>query len=251
MKGNLRNRQIHFWTGGIALFFLTITTVTGILWAYAPYMYWQPGYKQKQEEVRTLDKAEMSSLVSPSEVLENVQNKMGVDAKIHDISIAWEADQLVYRVRIENLDGKKSNHLMNARLGQWLSPLTENQAIRFAQQYLPSGTQVLEAELLDNWIHRKKSSGRAAWRIMFRDSRKTEIFLDPDTGLILEDQDRTRRFHWWVMRLHQFNFFGTNKILSIISGLPLLILLVSGLVMLWRRLKRPSSRKKRLKELKT
>jgi uncharacterized iron-regulated membrane protein len=86
--------------------------------------------------------------------------------------------------------------------------------------------------LLSNWVHRNKTAGVKAFRIRFQDAGKTEIFLDPQTGHILEDGDRIRRLHFLVMQLHQLNFFGFRKVLTIVSALPLLLMIITGTYLL-------------------
>ncbi|ORU90958.1 MAG: hypothetical protein A6F72_00080 [Cycloclasticus sp. symbiont of Poecilosclerida sp. N] len=236
------NRKLHYWTAGIAFFFLLITTITGILWAYAPYMYWESGYKEKQNKSQSISMDDISKAITLPKMFEYTQLCTEKDTKVMSFSLVREVNSLFYRINSIDSDGGKDNTLINAINGKCLSPLPKNLAIAFARQYVPTETLLIDANLLDNWIHRKKSKGRLAWRIQFNDSGKTEIFIDPYHGVILEDQNTARRFHWWIMKLHQFNFFGTHKILSIISGVPLLIILFSGGFMLWVRIKRKYQR---------
>ena len=66
----------------------------------------------------------------------------------------------------------------------------------------------------------------------FDDADATEIVLDRQTGEILEDEGRWRRVHFAVMQLHQLNFFGFEKTLLNIPGVPILLMSLSG-CLLW------------------
>ncbi|MFQ5580353.1 MAG: PepSY domain-containing protein, partial [Nitrospiria bacterium] len=142
-----------------------------------------------------------------------------------------DAGMLLYDVRARSSDGKVHRTLLDANSGHWLSPLNEETALRFARQYVPGTPPVEAVSLQEAWIPRKKSQGRPAWVVRFGDAGETEIVIDPVTGAILEDQDSVRRFHFFIMKLHQFNFFGFKKVLTIIPGLPLLIAILTGGIM--------------------
>ena len=65
-------------------------------------------------------------------------------------------------------------------------------------------------------------------RVRFDNADATEIVLDRQTGDILEDEGRWRRVHFAVMQLHQLNFFGFEKTLLNIPGVPILLMSLSG-----------------------
>lgn len=73
---------------------------------------------------------------------------------------------------------------------------------------------------------RRRPSGHCAWP-------STES-LHRDTGAILADEDTGLRIHTFVTHLHQLNYFGFKKTLTAAAGLPLLLLVFTGLVM-WAR----------------
>lgn len=58
-----------------------------------------------------------------------------------------------------------------------------------------------------------------------------------------------RRFHFLIMDLHQLNFFGFKKVLTIIPGLPLLIAIFTGMIMWmtpkWRNYLKTKANKKK------
>ena len=65
----------------------------------------------------------------------------------------------------------------------------------------------------------------------FRQSRNPEIVIRHDTGAILADEDTGRRIHTFVTNLHQLNSLTFRKTLTAAAGLPLLLLMFTGLVM--------------------
>jgi hypothetical protein len=67
--------------------------------------------------------------------------------------------------------------------------------------------------------------------VRFRQEKNPEIFVDSNSGKIIEEQDDIRRFHFWIIKLHQFNFLGFKKTLTIIPGTALLLLIISGVFM--------------------
>ena len=62
-----------------------------------------------------------------------------------------------------------------------------------------------------------------------------EIYIDRNSATIVEESDDARAFHLWVMKLHQLQFLGTKKELTLIPGAALLFLLVTGSTIWLRR----------------
>lgn len=93
----------------------------------------------------------------------------------------------------------------------------------------------------ESYTPRKKHAAVDAIRVTFDDPDGTEIILDRSTGDMLEDEGRRRRLHFLVMQLHQLNFFGFEKTLLNIPGVPLLLMGISGALLWflqWRRARR-------------
>jgi hypothetical protein len=70
--------------------------------------------------------------------------------------------------------------------------------------------------------------------VRFKQPRNPEIVIHRDSGVILADEDTGRRIHFFVTQLHQYNYFGFKKTLTALAGVPLLLLVPTGLVM-WLR----------------
>lgn len=226
----MNSRLIHYRIALLFSVFILITTITGLLWAYAPYLYWKDGYKTK--------KVALSAPVLPGKLFgfDQLASLADFPAKnFQAIELRAEAGLWVFEVK----DGKQS-WLLDAVTGRSISPLSEENARLIGNQYLPAGTSFISAELISNWVDRKDLKFGSAWLLRAGDSAKTEIVLDANSGAILEDSDTIRRFHFWVMKLHQFKFLGTHKELTAVSGVPLLVLLLSGLILGWKRWKAQS-----------
>lgn len=222
----MRFRSLHRWLARISLVFIAVSVVTGLLWAYAPHMYWRPGYMAVKHETSTLPLD--AARIKLDDALTRLVTHRGKGVEPLSASLRSENGNLLYTFRYRMGNGAIQASLMDAISGNWLSPLTEGEAIRFARQYVEEKPAVEDVTFLSAWIRRKAKTEVPVWRIRFADSSNTEIFIDPYTGNILEDQDTSRKFHFWVMKLHQFQFFGTNKELTIVAGLPLFMLLVTG-----------------------
>lgn len=244
-------RKFHRSFGMMFGLFLFLTAVTGLLWAYAPYLYWKPGYMMKKAASPSPPLSQAA--LSFSEAVDILEEREGREMEVQSILLRKGFGRLLYEIEYD-VTGEKRRCLIDAQTGDFLSPLTEQLAIQVARQYVRGDTRLESVDLLPNWVHRKKTHGVPAFRIRFRDVERTEIFLDPQTGHILEDQDRARRFHFLVMRLHQLNFFGFRKVLTIVPGLTLLSMIVTG-ACLWigpqikrRRLRREKEIQKPLEE---
>lgn len=224
----IKFRAAHRVIARVSLVFIAVSGVTGLLWALRTLFYWDADYMTRKHEI--LSPPLTAARIDVHEALH--QLGMHAEAKIEPVSVSLrgEVGRLIYELYYLAPDAKPQTALVDAVSGDWLSPLRREDAIRFARQYIEGEPRVESAELLENWVSRKAAKKeRPAWRIGFADPGRTEIFSDPFTGGILEDQDASRRFHFFIMKLHQFHFFGTNKELTILSGLPLLVLLTTGL----------------------
>lgn len=239
------HRDITLWS----VVFLAISVITGLLWAYAPYLYWDEGYLQRKHELPSPDLTQ--ARFSVPDVIRKTETKFGEGVVLQELVLRSDAGMLLFDLQYLGAEGKMHRALLDASSGDWTSPLSEEDALRFARQYVRGDPPVETVYLLKEWFHRKKKSGRPAWYVRFGDAGGTEIFIDPETGGILEDQDNIRRFHFFIMKLHQFNFFGFKKVLTIIPGLPLLIAIVTGMMMWvtpkWRKYLKRKKREQKYK----
>ncbi len=206
------------------MLFLTISAVTGLLWAYAPHLYWQPGYKEAK---RKFEAAKLSANRVSLDAVEQSAARAGcVNPPAFNLSV--RAGRWVWQLKCP-----EKSVLIDAVSGLVLSPLSDELARTFADEYVPAGFVVSNLTRSSAWLDRKPGAKpRDAWVVRYGDSKETEIVIDASTGEVLEESDTVRRFHFWVTKLHQFQFFGTAKTLTAMSGVPLLILIVTGVRML-------------------
>lgn len=76
---------------------------------------------------------------------------------------------------------------------------------------------------------RKAKEPKPTYKIAFKNSVNSEIYLDAETGDIVEDYDDNRAFGIWVMRLHEYDFFNSKKGITTIVTVIMMLLALSGL----------------------
>lgn len=57
----------------------------------------------------------------------------------------------------------------------------------------------------------------------------SEIYLEAETGDIVEDFDDKRVFGIWVMRLHEYDFFNAKKSITTLITITMMLLALSGI----------------------
>ncbi|MHA3775196.1 PepSY domain-containing protein [Verrucomicrobiota bacterium sgz303538] len=226
-------RRFHRWLGLGSTAIVLATVVTGLLWAYAPYLYWAGGYMEKKHPtaIASFDQIALTHQYS----IRIAREQLGKDAVVSSVTLRSELGTALYEVTGQR-EGKEVTVLIDAASGKVLSPLTPEFATQIARQYVAGEPPVQCVKLLDQFEHRSGKTYKSVYQVRFQLPKNPEILLSAASGKILEDQDDVRRFHFGVMRLHQLNFFGFKKTLTIIPGTAMLLLIVSG-VMLSRRRK--------------
>jgi uncharacterized iron-regulated membrane protein len=229
-----KGRLLHRWLGIASVGFLFLSVVTGLLWANARFLYWQDQYKEK---LHPLPVVPVNQAVLPlSAVVERVPVLAGTDAVVDQLTLKSDFGLLLYDVRIHKNKAKQAL-LLDAVSGEPLSPISEDLASRIARQYVRGVAAVTQVRR-ESYTPRKKHATVDAIRVSFDDSDETEIVLDLSTGDILEDEGRWRRVHFLVMQVHQLNFWGFEKTLLNIPGIPLLLMGVSGAFLWWLQWRR-------------
>lgn len=221
-------RLTHRWLGMGALGFLLLSVVTGLLWADAKFLYWDEHYKEK---VRPLVGLPLESAKVPLDrALLAAKGAVGGQALVEQVLLRSDFGRLFYEVKLR-VEGVQTVLLVDAMTGEQISPISPDLAPTIAAQYVKAPAAVAGVEV-ERYTPRKKKRAQDALRVRFDDANATEIVLDRQTGDILEDEGRWRRVHFAVMQLHQLNFFGFEKTLLNISGVPILLMSLSGLL-LW------------------
>ncbi|HVG01479.1 MAG TPA: hypothetical protein VM842_01250 [Nitrospira sp.] len=223
-----RLRQAHRWFGLGALGFLLLSVSTGLLWADSKFLYWDERYKEK---IRPLAGPTVESAMLPIDrVFLLAKGEVGGHALVEQTTLRSDFGRLFYDVKLRG-EGGSTTLLLDAMSGERLSPISEELAPVIAAQYVRSPAAVIGVKV-ERYTPRKKKRAYDAVRVRFDDAAATEIVLDRQTGEILEDEGRWRQVHFAVMQLHQLNFFGFEKTLLNIPGIPLLLMGFSGLA-LW------------------
>lgn len=222
-------RRLHRVVALGSVAFLASTTVTGLLWAYAPVLYWEEGYMKKKTSAPSPAPGEAS--VTVPDAIRVAERAVGRRIMVEAVLLRPDFGRLLYEVQYRAAESA-GVFLVDAITGEPLSPLTEGRAVEIAKQYVRGAPDVEGVDRLDAFVPRSGGAGVPAYRVRFRAPRSPEIVIHRDSGQILEDQDAVRRFHFLVMKLHQFNVFGFRKTLTVVSGLPLLVLITTG-VALW------------------
>lgn len=221
-------RNAHRWMAMAAVGFFLLSLITGLLWVNAKFLYWDEHYKEKVHRVAgpPLETAQ----IALSAAISVGKAAMGGAAQVEQVTLRSDAGKLFYDLRLR-AEGAARTILVDATTGERLSPISEALARDIARQYVrePADVTVVAAE---QYTPRKKHKAQDALRVGFNDTARTEIVLDRHTGEILEDEGRWRKIHFFVMQLHQLNFFGFEKTLLNVPGIPLLIMGLTGLF-LW------------------
>ena len=221
-------RLAHRWFGMGALGFLLLSVVTGLLWADAKFLYWADHYKEK---VRPLVGPSLeAATLSVERAMVKAKAAVGGRASIEQVLLRSDFGRLFYELKLR-VEGVSTTLLLDAITGEQLSPISSDLAPAIAQQYVRTPASVTAVEM-ERYTPRKKKRAQDAVRVRFDDADATEIVLDRQTGEILEDEGRWRRVHFAVMQLHQLNFFGFEKTLLNIPGVPILLMSLSG-CLLW------------------
>ena len=229
-------RRFHRWIGLGSAVIILLSVVTGLLWAYAPYLYWHEGYLEKKHPAPSVSLEAVR--MTPQDAIRLARERLGDKSEINSVSLRSEAGTPVYEVVAKGSSGKESSILIEAHQALVWAPIPQEYAVQIARQYVAGEPEVASVALLDEFKHRSGKVHPSVYQVRFQNPGGTEIFLSGQSGKILEDQDEIRRFHFWVMRLHMLNFFGFKKTLTIIPGAALLILLITGILISRRRRKR-------------
>lgn len=227
MRANVWHRRVAVLSAGLLL----VTAVTGILWAYAPHLYFREGYLKKKNMKAT--PALSSARLTPQEAIRLAAPALR-QGQAEMLTLRPEGGLLVYEITWR--EGRAVHaQLIDAVSGAKLSPLNEQMAAAIAAEYVVGNPPIKDIAIVDNYRHRSGRFIQSVYRVRFAATGNPEIFIDRNSAAIVEESDDARAFHFWVMKLHQLQLFGTKKELTLIPGLALVMLVCSGIVIWWRR----------------
>ena len=225
---------MRFWHRRVAILSagsLLLTAITGILWAYAPHLYFKDGYLKKKH-VKAAPPLKAARLSSQEAIGLTEVGKRTIPAEL--VSLRAEGGRLVYEV-VRREGTSAHSQLVDAITGEMLSPLGEQMAAAVAAEYVVGNPPVKDATVIDHYRHRSGKIVASVTRVRFNAPGNPEIYIDRYSAAIIEESDVARAFHFWVMKLHQLQFFGTKKELTLLPGLALIVVLVTGVLIWWRR----------------
>ncbi len=225
-------RRFHRWLGLGSTVIVLLAVVTGLLWAYAPYLYWEDGYLERKHAAVPVDLA----AVAPShrDAIRLARGHFKETIEVSTVLLRSENGMPLYEVSGRH-EGRDFELLIDARAAKVLTPLSSEVAIRIARPYVRGEPPLASVNLLDEFTHRSGKIHPSVYRVHFEAEKNPAILVSALSGRILEEEDDVRIFHFWIMRLHQLNFFGFRKTLTIIPGAALLLLIGSGLWLSRRR----------------
>ncbi len=210
--------------------FLTLSASTGLLWAYAPHLYWKEDYLKPKHapSFRLLSEAS----VRAEDALQSARDQL--TGSIRSITLKTLGDRLVYEIRYASGQGEHS-WLLDAETGQKLTPIPDSLAIMIAKTYVRNTPSVKLVRRLWSYKIRGDHATVPVYQIIFDAPDHPLIIVNAESGTVLEDEDDSRRFHSWIMKLHTLSFFDFHKTLTLIPGLGLLAMVGTGLKLYWKR----------------
>lgn len=217
---NATKYKIHKTIAIIVVPLFIIATITGFFKANQK-LYWEDGYKKKKQEASFKVQKDLYSIKAITQNIDSITKQKN---KFEEIILRSDNDILYYK-----LSTKKAKYLVDAISGNIVSPINETLAKDFAKQYVKDNKLIMSCELLKNYKGRKAKEAKPTYKVTFNNSVHSEIYLDVDTGDIIEDIDDNRTFGIWVMRLHEYDFFDSKKGITTIVCVAMMLLSFSGI----------------------
>lgn len=217
-------RSFHRMLGLWLFIFIINVAATGLLRANAKWWYWKDSPSSIQPIPLVAPK------VTINEALE-IYHRRFPEGEIQLVQFKSVLDEMVYQV--ESKKGEKKRLLVSASSGKIISPVDESWAIKTAQGYVDKNNQVISVQNLSSFKARKNQEPRPAFMVRFDDQRKTEVFVDQETGEVLSVLNNGKRFGLWVSKLHELDFLGMSRVALTILGLAIIFLSVAGLFLRW------------------
>jgi uncharacterized iron-regulated membrane protein len=221
--------RIHLFIGLFFFPFLLISALTGFFRANHKW-FWKEDYKKVKNF--TYNHALEKPVVSVDSIFGISKAKLGEQAVLTEIRLRKEIGRLFYDIRSKG----NSPLLIDAATGQIVSPLTPELAIALASQYVQAGAEVKKVYADDHYKTRKEKKPRPVYVIEYADELNTQILLDKQNGEIEEEIDANLKFGFWMVKLHDYDFWNSKRVILSIAGIGLTVVGLSGFY-LWLRKK--------------
>lgn len=218
----MRLRTFHRILGAALFIWLVNSAFSGLMRANAKEIYWKdrpPAVKMSELRIPA---------VEISGIMRTARAAFPPGTEIRSIVLKDSFGKQVYLVHGSS---KAKNHylLADPATGGVLSPIPEARAREIALAHVPPGTSVIKQEFLSEYLPRKAPAPRPAYRFLFDDEEKTEVFVDSDTSEVLTVLDRGRRFGLWMIKLHELEFFHLRRPALTLLGAATIVLSFSGI----------------------
>ena len=127
---------------------------------------------------------------------------------------------------------------LSAETGRPLPPMEPGEASGIAAGQYAGPGRPIGAELLPD-APRETGRDGPLWRVDFDDAEATRLYLDPETGAVVSRRSDLWSFFDLMWRLHILDFDAGENINSwwlLLIAAVTLILVITGLVLLWIRI---------------
>ena len=145
-------RKIHRAIGISSVGFLLFMVITGLLWANAPFLYWDLGYKEKVGRVLPAPSLETAQ-VSFQQLFTFIRKSIGTDSMIETIILRKDFGRVLYEVHLSGANAPPVI-LVDTLTGIRLSPISLDLAQTIAQQYVGPENMLTDATI-ESYIPRK------------------------------------------------------------------------------------------------
>lgn len=220
--------RIHRTLGIIIVPLILLSAATGFFRANYKW-FWEDGYKAKKHAssfaapLRTVPVEQVAGIVDSIE---------GGGKQLTHIILRDEAGTLYYEVAVKG--GAK--YLLRAGDAALVSPLDSSLAVQIAAQYVKGTPAVRSCTPLPEYKTRKEKTLRPVYKVIFDNDVNSEIYIDYRTGEIVEDIDDNRSFGMLMVKLHDYDFWSSKRVITSIVGLSVVLLGLSG-IWIYRRKK--------------
>jgi len=231
VKGKINRYKVHRVIGLIFLPFLIISVVTGFFRANYQW-FWKEDYKKIKNF--TYEYKLKSPDISVDSVFAILEKNYGDDILISEIKLKSEIGKLFYDVKIKN----HIPVLIDANKGNVLSPISQELAKAIAGQYVKPELKLKTIYAADNYKTRKDKKARPVYIVEYDDPLHTKIYIDKNNGEIEEETDDNLQFGFWMVKLHDYDFWEAKRFNLSFVGIGLFILGYTGFYLWMKKKKR-------------
>ncbi|MES2398286.1 MAG: PepSY domain-containing protein [Bacteroidota bacterium] len=234
MKPKINRYKVHQVIGLIFLPFLIISVLTGFFRANYKW-FWKEDYKK-------IKNFSYEFKIKPPEIpIDSVffilRNTYGENISVSEIKLKTEIGKLFYDVKIKN----QASVLVDATKGNIVSPISPELAKTIAAQYVKPDLKFKIIYADNNYKTRKEKKIRPVYIIEYDDPLHTKIYIDKNNGEIEEETDDNLQFGFWIVKLHDYDFYGAKRFNLSFVGVGLFILGCTGFY-LWLKKKKQKNK---------